>query len=82
MLPAHIDSLTLNFALSKRSGLYELQPFSMSQMIQQVHSTLKEIDVPLTKELFQTKCPIFQHRPHDMVIHTSLQSLYKANPGL
>lgn len=28
-------------------------------MIQQVHSTLKEIDVPLTKELFQTKFPFF-----------------------
>lgn len=52
----------------------------MSQMIQQAHSTPKEINVPLTKELFQTKCHIFQHIPHDMITWTVSQPLYKANP--
>lgn len=49
-------------------------------MIQQAHSTPKEIKVPLTKELFQTKCHIFQHMSHDMIAQANKQPLYKANP--
>lgn len=75
--------LNFDFRLSKRPWLYELQSFSMSQMTQKAHSALKEIDVPLTKELFQFSNATFLNICHMIwIAQTSKKPLYKTNPGL